>query len=87
MQQKLWNFRQIGSFEYLGDYDYYIEKKQELEELAQLKNKETKQSEVENKGKNHLLLKLIKMRKNVKDKFEERLRKLKRNMDTYNDLN
>lgn len=26
-----------GSFEYLGDYDYYIEKKQELEELAQMK--------------------------------------------------
>lgn len=26
-----------GSFEYLGDYDYYLEKKQELEELAQMK--------------------------------------------------
>ncbi|MGN7478687.1 ABC-F family ATP-binding cassette domain-containing protein [Solibacillus silvestris] len=26
-----------GSFEYLGDYDYYIEKKQELEELAAMK--------------------------------------------------
>ena len=26
-----------GAFEYLGDYDYYLEKKQELEELAQLK--------------------------------------------------
>ena len=26
-----------GSFEYLGDYDYYVEKKQELEELAALK--------------------------------------------------
>lgn len=25
-----------GSFEYLGDYDYYIEKKQELLELAQM---------------------------------------------------
>ena len=25
-----------GSFEYLGDYDYYVEKKQELEELAQM---------------------------------------------------
>lgn len=25
-----------GSFEYLGDYDYYVEKKLELEELAQL---------------------------------------------------
>lgn len=26
-----------GSFEYLGDYDYFIEKKQELEELAAMK--------------------------------------------------
>lgn len=26
-----------GSFEYLGDYDYYLEKKQELLELAQMK--------------------------------------------------
>lgn len=26
-----------GSFEYLGDYDYYLEKKLELEELAQMK--------------------------------------------------
>ncbi|MCM3389518.1 ABC-F family ATP-binding cassette domain-containing protein [Ureibacillus chungkukjangi] len=26
-----------GSFEYLGDYDYYLEKKQELEELAEMK--------------------------------------------------
>lgn len=26
-----------GSFEYLGDYDYYVEKKQELQELAQIK--------------------------------------------------
>ena len=26
-----------GSFEYLGDYDYYVEKKQELEELAAMK--------------------------------------------------
>lgn len=26
-----------GCFEYLGDYNYYVEKKQELEELAQLK--------------------------------------------------
>ncbi len=26
-----------GSFEYLGDYDYYLEKKQELLELAQIK--------------------------------------------------
>lgn len=26
-----------GTFEYLGDYDYYVEKKQELLELAQLK--------------------------------------------------
>ncbi|MEK4701402.1 ABC-F family ATP-binding cassette domain-containing protein [Solibacillus sp. FSL R7-0668] len=26
-----------GSFEYLGDYDYYLEKKQELEELAAMK--------------------------------------------------
>ena len=26
-----------GSFEYLGDYDYYLEKKQELEELQALK--------------------------------------------------
>lgn len=25
-----------GSFEYLGDYDYYVEKKQELLELAQM---------------------------------------------------
>ncbi|HBJ00238.1 MAG TPA: multidrug ABC transporter ATP-binding protein, partial [Lysinibacillus sp.] len=27
-----------GSFEYLGDYDYYVEKKQELLELAQMKS-------------------------------------------------
>ncbi len=26
-----------GSFEYLGDYDYYLEKKQELYEIAQMK--------------------------------------------------
>ncbi|KGR76889.1 ABC-F family ATP-binding cassette domain-containing protein [Ureibacillus manganicus] len=26
-----------GAFEYLGDYDYFLEKKQELEELAQMK--------------------------------------------------
>nr|WP_106781559.1 ABC-F family ATP-binding cassette domain-containing protein [Lysinibacillus timonensis] len=26
-----------GAFEYLGDFDYYLEKKQELEELAQMK--------------------------------------------------
>jgi len=26
-----------GSFEYLGDYDYYVEKKEELEELAAMK--------------------------------------------------
>ncbi|HWK23956.1 MAG TPA: ABC-F family ATP-binding cassette domain-containing protein [Ureibacillus sp.] len=26
-----------GTFEYLGDYDYYLEKKQELEELAEMK--------------------------------------------------
>ena len=26
-----------GSFEYLGDYDYYVEKKQELIELAEMK--------------------------------------------------
>lgn len=26
-----------GSFEYLGDYDYYVEKKQELEELVAMK--------------------------------------------------
>ncbi|MEK9199825.1 ABC-F family ATP-binding cassette domain-containing protein [Ureibacillus sp. 179-F W5.1 NHS] len=26
-----------GSFEYLGDYDYYLEKKQELQELAEMK--------------------------------------------------
>ena len=26
-----------GSFEYLGDYDYFVEKKEELEELSQIK--------------------------------------------------
>ena len=30
-----------GSFEYLGDYNYYVEKKQELAELALLKQQET----------------------------------------------
>ncbi|MCT6925087.1 ABC-F family ATP-binding cassette domain-containing protein [Metasolibacillus sp.] len=30
-----------GSFEYLGDYDYYVEKKQELTELAAMKESST----------------------------------------------
>ncbi|KYG90953.1 ABC-F family ATP-binding cassette domain-containing protein [Metasolibacillus sp. FSL H7-0170] len=30
-----------GSFEYLGDYDYYVEKKQELAELAAMKESST----------------------------------------------
>ncbi|BDH63380.1 ABC transporter ATP-binding protein [Lysinibacillus sp. PLM2] len=34
-----------GAFEYLGDYDYYIEKKQELEELAQMKVTESQKAE------------------------------------------
>lgn len=34
-----------GAFEYLGDYDYYIEKKQELEELAQMKVNESQKAE------------------------------------------
>lgn len=34
-----------GSFEYLGDYDYYVEKKQELLELAQMKS--TSQSQLQ----------------------------------------
>ncbi|PKC51599.1 hypothetical protein RhiirA1_483379 [Rhizophagus irregularis] len=33
------------AFEYLGDYDYYIEKKQELEELAQMKVNESQKAE------------------------------------------
>ncbi|MFC7687593.1 ABC-F family ATP-binding cassette domain-containing protein [Ureibacillus sp. GCM10028918] len=33
-----------GSFEYLGDYDYYLEKKQELEELAEMKTEAEKAS-------------------------------------------
>ena len=37
-----------GSFEYLGDYDYYIEKKQELEELAAMKVAATESKAVEN---------------------------------------
>ena len=31
---KVVELSQVGAFEYLGDYDYYVEKKQELEELA-----------------------------------------------------
>ncbi|MEO4055514.1 ABC-F family ATP-binding cassette domain-containing protein [Solibacillus sp. CAU 1738] len=34
---KVVELSQTGSFEYLGDYDYYVEKKQELEELAAMK--------------------------------------------------
>ncbi len=34
---KVIELSKTGSFEYLGDYDYYLEKKQELEELAQMK--------------------------------------------------
>ncbi|RHW32374.1 ABC transporter ATP-binding protein [Lysinibacillus yapensis] len=34
---KVIELSETGSFEYLGDYDYYLEKKQELEELAQMK--------------------------------------------------
>lgn len=34
-----------GSFEYLGDYDYYLEKKQELLELAQMKAATQSQSQ------------------------------------------
>ncbi|SOC43574.1 ABC-F family ATP-binding cassette domain-containing protein [Ureibacillus acetophenoni] len=36
-----------GAFEYLGDYDYYLEKKQELEELAQMKAKAVQKFESE----------------------------------------
>lgn len=32
-----------GTVEYLGDYDYYVEKKRELAELAELENKQTAQ--------------------------------------------
>ena len=37
-----------GTFEYLGDYDYYVEKKQELMELAELNETkhEAKQEEI-----------------------------------------
>ncbi|MER2115211.1 MAG: ATP-binding cassette domain-containing protein, partial [Solibacillus isronensis] len=42
-----------GSFEYLGDYDYYVEKKEELEELAAMKaaaiEKNTAESTVQTK--------------------------------------
>ncbi|MER2030940.1 MAG: ABC-F family ATP-binding cassette domain-containing protein [Solibacillus sp.] len=42
-----------GSFEYLGDYDYYVEKKEELEELAAMKaaaiEKNTTESNVQTK--------------------------------------
>ncbi|RUL51792.1 ABC transporter ATP-binding protein [Lysinibacillus antri] len=34
-----------GSFEYLGDYDYYVEKKQELQELAEMKAAAAQKSE------------------------------------------
>ena len=34
---KVVELSQGGAFEYLGDYDYYVEKKQELEELAEMK--------------------------------------------------
>lgn len=34
---KVVELSQTGSFEYLGDYDYYVEKKLELEELAAMK--------------------------------------------------
>ena len=36
-----------GSFEYLGDYDYFVEKKQELEELAAMKAAATEAKSVE----------------------------------------
>ncbi|MEG0449637.1 MAG: ATP-binding cassette domain-containing protein, partial [Lysinibacillus sp.] len=36
-----------GSFEYLGDYDYYLEKKQELLEIAQIKAAALTQKPVE----------------------------------------
>lgn len=43
-----------GSFEYLGDYDYYVEKKEELEELAAMKaaaiEKNTTESTVQTKS-------------------------------------
>lgn len=37
MATKVVELSGTGSFEYLGDYDYYVEKKQELLELAQMK--------------------------------------------------
>ncbi|GLC90209.1 ABC-F family ATP-binding cassette domain-containing protein [Lysinibacillus piscis] len=39
-----------GSFEYLGDYDYYLEKKQELLELAQLKSAPQTQLDIPEKA-------------------------------------
>ena len=35
---KVVELSQVGAFEYLGDYDYYVEKKQELEELAAMQS-------------------------------------------------
>lgn len=62
-----------GSFEYLGDYDYYLEKKQELLELAQMK---APHSHKDNKKqlKKPLPLKLIKRLKNANVKLDVLLR-------------
>lgn len=74
-----------GSFEYLGDYDYYIEKKQELEELALLKNKEAKQLQVEKKSK-ATTSQIDKDAKKRERQIRRAIEEIEKNMETYNSL-
>lgn len=53
-----------GSTLYLGDYDYYLEKKAELEELARLKAEEAQEKQQLSLKKRQLMI--IKLKKPIK---------------------
>lgn len=70
-----------GTFEYLGDYDYYVEKKQELMELAELNETkhEAKQEEIKIQHPSSVNKEVKKRERQIRRKIEE----LEKEMSNY----
>lgn len=70
---KVIELSETGTFEYLGDYDYYVEKKQELMELAEMNSdiQEEKQEKLKKETSSQTNKELKKRERQIRRRLEE----------------
>lgn len=70
---KVIELSETGTFEYLGDYDYYVEKKQELLEIAEINSTvtEEKQEKVKKENPSQINKEIKKRERQILRKLEE----------------